>query len=202
MRHTFMFVETKFIIIIIIIISFMQSIYTDISETNYVPREYSVAAILLFLFMVHTSPAPVLNLLHFYISTFRSICAVPNMAVFCSSLTSWIPGMLLRYFLNDFEMVPVPPIITGITLLLLFFSCLSLGSVCYYIHIFLLYFFGPDANACTPKFVCHILGSNNRSNEMLCVTFHTLTLTCITTSDLLVVSLCLLNMYHQFIYTS
>jgi hypothetical protein len=30
---------------------------------------------------------------------------VPNMAVFCSSLTSSFPGMLLTYFLNDFEMV-------------------------------------------------------------------------------------------------
>ena len=34
------------IIIIIIIISFMQGIYTYIPETNYVPREYSVAAII------------------------------------------------------------------------------------------------------------------------------------------------------------
>jgi len=40
------------IIIIIIIISFMQGISTYIPETNYVPREYSVAAILLLLFMV------------------------------------------------------------------------------------------------------------------------------------------------------
>ena len=30
----------------------MQGIYTHILEKNYVPREYSVAAILLFLFMV------------------------------------------------------------------------------------------------------------------------------------------------------
>jgi len=35
------------IIIITIIISFMQVIYTYIPETNYVPREYIVAAILL-----------------------------------------------------------------------------------------------------------------------------------------------------------
>jgi hypothetical protein len=34
-------------------------------------------------------------------------------------LTSWIPGTLLRYFLNDFEMVPVAPIITGITFVLI-----------------------------------------------------------------------------------
>jgi len=43
------------------------------------------------------------------------MCAVPNMAVFCSSLTSWFPGMLLTYFLDDLEIVPVAPIITGIT---------------------------------------------------------------------------------------
>ena len=63
----------------------MRGIYTYIPETNYIPREYSVAAILLLLFMV--SLVSVLNLLYFYISTFRSVCAVPNMAVFWSSLT-------------------------------------------------------------------------------------------------------------------
>ena len=72
-------------IIIIIIISFMQGIYTHIPETNCVPREYSVAAVLLFLFMVLISLVSVLNLLYCYISTFRSMCAVFNMAVFCSS---------------------------------------------------------------------------------------------------------------------
>jgi len=40
------------ITIIIIIISFMQGIYTYIPVTNYVPREYNVAAILLLLFMM------------------------------------------------------------------------------------------------------------------------------------------------------
>ena len=59
----------------------MQGIYTYIPETNYVRREYSVAAILL-LFIVLISLVSVLNLLYFYISTFRSMCAVPNMAVF------------------------------------------------------------------------------------------------------------------------
>jgi hypothetical protein len=93
----------------------MQGIYTYIPETNYVPREYSVAAILLLLFTVLISLVSVLNLLYFYISTFRSMSAVPNMAVFWSSSTSCFPGMLLTHFLNDFEIVPVAPIITGIT---------------------------------------------------------------------------------------
>ena len=98
----------------------MQGIYTHIPETNYVPREYGVAAILLFLFMVLISLVSVLNLLYFYISAFRSMCAVPSMAVFCNSLTSYFPGMLLTYFLNDFEIIPVAPIITGITFVFTF----------------------------------------------------------------------------------
>jgi len=76
----------------------MQGIYTYIPEANYVPREYSVAAILLLLFMVLISLVSVLNQLYFYISTFRSVCAVPNMAVFWSSFISCFPGMLLTYF--------------------------------------------------------------------------------------------------------
>jgi len=48
------------------------------------------------------------------------MCAVLNMAVFCSSLTLCFPGMLLTYFVNDFEIVPVAPIITGITFVFTF----------------------------------------------------------------------------------
>jgi hypothetical protein len=104
----------------------MQGIYTYIPETNHVHKQYNVAAILSLLFMVPTSLAPALSLMYFYISTFRSMCAVPNMAVFCSYLTSWFPGMVLTYFLNDFEMVPVAPIITGITLVFTFHLLLLL----------------------------------------------------------------------------
>ena len=111
----------------------MQGNYTYIPETNCVPREYSVAAILL-LFTVLISLVSVLNLLYFYISTFRSMCAVTNMAVFCSSLTSCFPGMLLTYFLNDFEIVPVAPIITGITFVLHF--------ICYYYYYYYYYMHG------------------------------------------------------------
>ena len=50
----------------------------------------------------------------------ENVCAVPNMAVFCSFRTSWLPGMLPTYFLNDFEMVPDAPIITGITVVFTF----------------------------------------------------------------------------------
>jgi hypothetical protein len=98
----------------------MQGIYTYIPETNNIPTEYIVAAIPSLLFMVLISVVPAMAVLYFYVSTFRSMCAVPNVAVFCSSPTSWFPGMLLTCFLNDFEIVPVAPIITGITIVFTF----------------------------------------------------------------------------------
>jgi hypothetical protein len=51
----------------------MQGIYTYISETNYVPREYSVAAILLLLFMVLISLVSVLKLLCSYLLLLLSL---------------------------------------------------------------------------------------------------------------------------------
>ena len=111
----------------------MQGIYTYIPEKNYVLREYSVVAILLLLFMVIILLVSGLNLLYFYISTFQSMCAVRNMAVFCSFLTSWFSGKLLIYFLNDFEIVPVAPIITGITFVSTFhMRCISIVRSLYF----------------------------------------------------------------------
>jgi len=137
-----MYIITTIIInIIIIIISFMLGIYTYIPQTNYVPREYSVAVILLLLFLVLISLVSVLNLLYFYISTFQSMCAVPNMAVFCSSLTSWFPGILLTYFLNDFEIVPVARIITRITFVFTFhMRCISIVRSSYYYYYYYYYY--------------------------------------------------------------
>jgi hypothetical protein len=66
----------------------MKGIYTYIPDTNNVPKEYNVAAILSLLFMVPISLVPALTQMYFCISIFHSMCAVPNMAVFCSSLAS------------------------------------------------------------------------------------------------------------------
>jgi len=46
------------------------------------------------------------------------MCIMPIMAVFCSFLISCFPGMLLRYFLNDFEMVMSASIRTGIIIII------------------------------------------------------------------------------------
>ena len=83
--------------------------------------------------MVSISLVPALALLYFYVRTFRNMCAVPNLAVFCSSFTSWFPGMLLIYFLNDSEMVPFAPINTGITLVFTFhMRCISIVRSLYF----------------------------------------------------------------------
>ena len=40
---------------------------------------------------------------------------MPIVAFFCSSVVLYFLGMLLRYFLNDFELVPLAPVITAVT---------------------------------------------------------------------------------------
>ena len=83
------------VLLLYIIVSFIQGSHTHIPETNHVPRGYIVAATLSLLFMVPLCLVPALVLLFFYVSTFRSMCAVPNMAVFCSSLTLLLLLLLL-----------------------------------------------------------------------------------------------------------
>jgi hypothetical protein len=59
--------------------------------------------------------SPMKYVLYFYISTFRSLCAVTNTSGFCNSSISSFRVMLLRYCVSDFEIVQVSPVTTGIT---------------------------------------------------------------------------------------
>ena len=90
-----------------------------------------------------------LIILYFYISTFRDLCALPNMAVFCSSLISCFPGILLGYFLWDFGIVPIAPTVTDITSVFVFHMCpisvvwfFILGSSLYLIFVTFFSHFG------------------------------------------------------------
>jgi hypothetical protein len=56
----------------------------------------------------------------FTLALFRDMCAVPNMEVYCTYLISCFPVMLLRYFLSDFEMVPVASTLSAIIFSLIF----------------------------------------------------------------------------------
>jgi len=87
------------------------------------------------------------------------MCAVTNMAVFCISLTSCFPGMLLTGFLNDFGIVPVPPIITGITFVfILHVSCIPI--------VFLFYF-----RIFSASFLMTFLSPEIETSVNICVTF-------------------------------
>ena len=59
---------------------------------------------------------PMFNVSYFYSSTSQSMCAV-YVTVLCNYMM-YLLGMLLRYFLNDFEIIAVSPLITGITFVL------------------------------------------------------------------------------------
>ena len=50
------------------------------------------------------------------------MCTVPSVTVFCSSLTSFFPDMLFRYFLHDLEFQSI--------LLLLVFSAIYVSVLC------------------------------------------------------------------------
>ena len=104
---SFLLNEQVWIWYIIIIIYHFN--YNLIPEINHVSRVPSVVAILWLQFMVHVMQFPVINVLYFYISSLQRVCTVPNMTLFCRSIMSCFPGILLRYFLNDFEIVPVVP---------------------------------------------------------------------------------------------
>ena len=137
--------------------------------------EYSGAVILSLLFMVPISLVPDLVLLYSYVSTFRSTCAVPNMAIFCISLISWFPGMLLRYCLSDFEMVPVAPINTGIALA--FTLYMGWISIMRSLHIkifsdsFLITFLSPGIATSIKRHV-HFLLSRIMMSDLLLGIFH------------------------------
>ena len=70
------------------------------------------------------------------------------MAVFCISLTSCFRGMLLTYFLNDFEIVSFSPVITGITFVFTFhMRCISIVRSLYFKTFsasFLITFLSPE----------------------------------------------------------
>jgi hypothetical protein len=65
-------------------------------------------------------PAP-LRLQASHCSTFRIVCDVPSIAVFCTESIECFPGIAPRFFLKFFITIPVAPIIIIILLLLLYY---------------------------------------------------------------------------------
>ena len=86
----------------IMFITFMQGISNYIPKPNNVPRVYNFAALLWLKYMIPVLLFPITKVLHFYISVYGRICAVPSMACFCSFMNFCFPGTFVRYFVNNF----------------------------------------------------------------------------------------------------
>ena len=97
-------------------ITFMRGIYNYIHATNYVSRVCDVAAVLYWQFVLHVVLFRPWNM---FCTVTLALPAVyvqcPIWPFFCSSLILWFLGMLLRYCLSDFEMVPVTSITCAFT---------------------------------------------------------------------------------------
>jgi len=50
-----------------------------------------------------------------FTSALPAVCEVSKVAAYCISLISSCPGPLVRYFMNDLEVVPIADIITSFT---------------------------------------------------------------------------------------
>ena len=93
----------------------MQGMYNYVPQTLHVFTVRTAAAILQLQFVLRVMLFPMLSVLYFYITTFRRVCVQCQIwLVSCSPIISCFSGMLLRYFLNDFEIVPVHAVVTGI----------------------------------------------------------------------------------------
>jgi hypothetical protein len=61
--------------------------------------------------------------MYFKINISRSMCEMSNVAVFCTFLISWFPGIYLfyfLYFLSDLLWVPIATFVTGVTFVFMF----------------------------------------------------------------------------------
>jgi len=88
----------------------MPDIYNYIPQTNQVSRVYSVAPVTYLQFVLYVMFFHMLNVLNLYITIFRNTRAVPKVAVFVVPC-SCFPSIMLRYYPNDTQMVPVSHII-------------------------------------------------------------------------------------------
>jgi hypothetical protein len=104
-----------------------------ILERNHLFRVYSFATVLYLQFVLHvmlTSHVIRFVLLHHYFPQY--VCSA-QYGCFCSSLVLCFQIIFLRYFMNDFEMVLVVRVVTGIAFVFTFhMRCISSASYSYF----------------------------------------------------------------------
>ena len=77
--------------------------------------------------------SPPLTLQDSHCSTFRIMCDVPSIAVFCSESIECFPGTLSKFFLKLLVTIPVAPNITSIIVYFRFhIRCISIHKLLYF----------------------------------------------------------------------
>ena len=77
--------------------------------------------------------SPPLRLKASHCSTFRIMCDVPSIAVFCSESIECFPGTASKFFFRLLVTIPVAPVITGIIVHFSFhIRCISIHKLLYF----------------------------------------------------------------------
>jgi len=97
----------------------MLDIYNYVPEINYVSMVYSAAAVLCLQFVLHAMIFRMFSMFCTFALVLSRMHVQCRMRLLFAVPFSCFPCMLLTYCPNDFEMVPLAPIITGLLLLLL-----------------------------------------------------------------------------------
>jgi hypothetical protein len=104
-------------LLLLSVITFIHGIYNYIIITSHVAEVQNVADIQWLQCTVLVVLFYVINVLYFYISTLRNVCAVSNVAVVCNVLMSCCRGMLSKstlllglYILKSFRFLSSPHI--------------------------------------------------------------------------------------------
>ena len=88
--------------------------------------------------------SPLFRLQASHCSTFRIMCDVPSIAVFCSESIECFPGTVSKFFLKLLATIPVAPIITGTIVHFRFhIRCISIHTFLYLTLLLLLLLYFP-----------------------------------------------------------
>ena len=116
---------------------YLFSVFTMILKQTKFFGVYVVTAVLWLQCVFHVGLLlfPMMNVLYCNIRTFRSMCSVRIVAVFCSFLVSCFTVMWSGYFLINVEIVPGAPVITGMGVSFCIFRISFIHIVSYFANL-------------------------------------------------------------------
>jgi len=100
-----------------------------------------VTGLFFLVFLLNRRWSPPLRLQASHCSTFRIMCDVPSIAVFCSEYIECFPGTVSKFFLKFLVTITVAPVITGAIVHFRFhIPCISIHKRYYYYYYYYYYY--------------------------------------------------------------